>query len=140
MMNELLTTAIATVLFIILDLGWFSLSLNSIYIPLINQVQGSAIQASLLKQRWWGGLIAWALLALGIVVFVLPLAHKSLIKLVAYGALYGLIVYGVFNWTNFVMFKNYNNWKVIVPDLLWGIFACTLVSFIAGKALSSLKK
>ena len=112
------------------------LNLNSIYIPLINQVQGTAIQASLFKQRWWGGLIAWGLLALGIVVFVLPLAHKSLIKLVAYGALYGLIVYSVFNWTNFAMFKNYNNWKVIMPDILWGIFACTLVSIIAGKALS----
>ena len=136
MMNELLNLAIAALLFLLLDLGWFSLSLNAIYIPVINQVQGSAIQMSLLKQRWWGGLIAWCLLALGVVVFVLPLARKSLLKLVAYGAVYGLIVYGVFNWTNFVMFNNYNNWKVIVPDLLWGVFVCTVVSVIMGKALS----
>ena len=112
--------------FIILDIVWFSFSTKLIYEPTIFNIQKEPLQI-----RFIGGLISWLLLALGLYLFVLPLSH-NLTDVMKYGALYGLIIYGIYNGTNYAILNNYDS-KIFFPDLIWGIIISTLTSAIAYK-------
>jgi uncharacterized membrane protein len=68
------------------------------------------------------------LLASGIIQFVLSHhSSKSYIQIFFEGALFGLVIYGIFNLTNFVILKD---WPLIVllVDLSWGIISSAIVS------------
>lgn len=112
--------------FIILDIIWFSISVKPIYEPTIQNIQKEPLQMKLL-----GGLFAWLLLAVGVYVFVLPLS-QNINDAMKYGALYGLIVYGIYNGTNYAILNNYDM-KVSVADLTWGITVSAITSAIAYK-------
>jgi uncharacterized membrane protein len=79
--------------------------------------------------RLWSGLIAWALIALGTVVFVVPRA-QALPSAVLYGAIFGLVLYGLYDFTNYAILKDYTLAMTLV-DLAWGTFLCTLTSVFA---------
>jgi uncharacterized membrane protein len=79
--------------------------------------------------RLWSGLIAWALIALGAVVLVLPFA-KDFPSAALYGAIFGLVLYGVYDFSNFAILKDYRLAMVLV-DWAWGTFLCTLTSIFA---------
>lgn len=76
--------------------------------------------------RLWSGLIAWALIALGAVVLVVPRV-QALPSAVLYGALFGLVLYGVYDFSNYAILKNYTLAMTLV-DWAWGTFLCTLTS------------
>ena len=119
-----------TMTFIALDIIWFSLSVNPIYKPTILNIQKEPLEMKLL-----GGLFAWLLLAIGLYVFVLPLSN-NLTNALIYGALYGFIVYGVYNGTNYAILKNYDL-KVSLADLSWGIVVSTITAGISYKYIKS---
>lgn len=119
MFNTITTVILTLLLFIVFDLVWFSVSLTAVYQPAINNIQGFSTD---FMSKMSGGIFAWFLLALGINIFVLPKSNTTM-EAVINGMLFGFIVYGVFNGTNYVMFKNYDM-NVFFPDLVWG----TLVS------------
>lgn len=64
---------------------------------------------------------SYALMAIGWLVFVAEKARqaKNGLNAFAIGALYGLVVYGVFNATNFVLFDKWNV-DVVSRDVAWG--------------------
>lgn len=79
--------------------------------------------------RLWSGLIAWALIALGTVILVVPRA-QALPSALIYGALFGIVLYGVYDFSNYAILKNYTLAMTLV-DWAWGIFLCTLTSVFA---------
>jgi uncharacterized membrane protein len=79
--------------------------------------------------RLWSGLIAWALIALGLVALVLPFA-KTYSTAAMYGAIFGLVLYGVYDFTNYAILKDYKLALTLV-DWAWGTFLCTLASIFA---------
>ncbi|HJX05248.1 MAG TPA: DUF2177 family protein [Candidatus Nanoarchaeia archaeon] len=79
--------------------------------------------------RLWAGLIAWALIALGTVILVVPFADK-LSTAAVYGAIFGLVLYGVYDFTNFAILKDYKL-AITLVDCAWGTFLCTLASVFA---------
>ncbi|MGE4131598.1 MAG: DUF2177 family protein [Bdellovibrionales bacterium] len=69
-----------------------------------------------------GALMAYALMALVLMVFVIPLcADKSLLETAALGALMGFCVYGIFDMTNAAILKNYPM-LFAFADMAWGTF------------------
>lgn len=108
-----------------LDMLWFSVSLPFIYLPKFTEIQGETPNF-LFKMH--GGALAWFLLALGMYVFVMPKA-TSLWNAAFYGFIYGLVVYGVYNGTNYVTLNKYD-YKIFFPDLLWGSFVSTMVAVL----------
>lgn len=72
------------------------------------------------------GFLAYAALSLGLVFLVVPLA-RDLGEAVLYGAIYGLAVYGVYDFTNASIFKKYPN-VLVFADLIWGIFVSAVVT------------
>jgi uncharacterized membrane protein len=113
---------IVLMLYIVLDSFWFQFSLPS-YKAAVKKIQGKDMNMKML------GSIAWLLLSVGMVFFVLPQVHNSE-KALRFGALYGLVVYGVFNGTNYAMFDDWNL-SISMIDTAWGTLVSSLVAYLA---------
>ena len=109
---------------ILLDIIWFSISYKHIYEQTLFNIQGEHFD---IKQKMIGGLIAWSLLSLGLTHFVIKSKDKK--ENAKNGLIFGFIVYGIYNFTNYTIFKNYDN-TMLFGDLLWGMFLCSFISYI----------
>ncbi len=82
----------------------------------------AAIQGSPLEIRWIPTTIAYILLGIGLVAFVI-LPALSMTDAALKGILYGLIVYGVYDMTNYATLTKYTL-RFSVIDILWGCVLC----------------
>lgn len=69
--------------------------------------------------RWFPAIIAYILMIAAILLFVVKISENPWWGLL-WGALLGLIVYGIFNFTNLAIFTNYQ-WTSALIDTSWGI-------------------
>lgn len=102
-----------------MDAVWLSFN-NKRYGSLVKGVQGSPMRISPVP-----ALAAYALMVLSLYSFVFPAAKASGGSLpwraLRSGALFGLILYGIFNATNMAIFGGYSLYVAIL-DTLWGSF------------------
>lgn len=84
-----------------------------------NQIQ--SVQGSQLKMNYLGAAFCYIFLIVGINYFIIK-PHKS----VSESFLLGIIIYGVYETTNYALLKNWSILTVII-DTLWGglLFAST---------------
>ncbi len=80
----------------------------------------------------WAAVLVYLLIPLGIVIFVLPMlpAEGFVLPALGYGLLYGLILYGVFDMTNYSLLANYSL-KMAVVDICWGGFLNSVATLCA---------
>ena len=72
----------------------------------------------------------YLLLAIGIFIFVLNNNFvKSPLTALLIGAIFGIVVYGVYDLTNFATIKDYSL-KLVFVDMIWGAVICGLASFL----------
>jgi uncharacterized membrane protein len=107
----------------VLDLLWFSFSLDRIYNPLFESIQK---EKSEYDKKIIGGIIAWALLAFGINYFVVN-NSTSVKEAWVSGLLFGIVTYGIYNLTNYVTFNKWST-SVMLYDTAWGSFVCSTLS------------
>lgn len=103
--------AIAFITLILCDLIWFQFM---DYGPIITKSPINVFSA----------LIAWILLSSALGVLHQP---DSLQTSVVYGMLVGLVVYGVYNGTNYAIVKNWPM-NIAFMDTMWGIFVSGVAS------------
>jgi uncharacterized membrane protein len=120
-MNKILLFFAVLVFIIVMDFIFLNLIMKGFY-----NTQLASFARTL---RLWSGLIAWALIALGTVVLVVPRV-QALPSALLYGALFGLVLYGVYDFSNYAILKNYTLTMTLV-DWAWGTFLCTLTSVFA---------
>lgn len=110
---------IALVSYVILDTIWFQFSTPS-YRKVVETIQGKEMKIKYL------GFFAWVVMAIGIAIFVIPLSDsvQTAMKL---GAIYGLVLYGTFNGTNYALFRDWT-FSISMIDTLWGIFVSAMVA------------
>ena len=116
-----------TVFFAMCDLLWIGVLASRVYRAEIGPllVLGEGLSVS----RMVAALFVWMLISLSVVFFVLPREPAGLLPTIARGALTGLIIYGVYDWTNYAVLKNWTL-KVTLFDIAWGVFACALLSLV----------
>jgi len=114
--------AIFVAIYLIVDVIYVTLSMP-FYKAVVARIEG----AKRPKPKSKGALLlvalaSYALMAIGWLIFVADKARytRSVLGGMAYGALYGLVVYGVFNFTNYVLFSQYTS-DVLLRDLAWGV-------------------
>ncbi len=73
--------------------------------------------------------LIYLIIPLGVVLFVLPKSNGHPMQALMWGALYGFILYGVYDLTNFAIFSKWTI-SMTVIDMLWGAFLCGMVSFL----------
>ena len=77
------------------------------------------IQGSRLELRPKYAFIAYILIIVGVCVFVLFSNTKTIEEKMSLGFVWGLITYGIFDFTNLSLFSNYNINTAII-DTMWG--------------------
>ncbi len=116
------------VLAILLDGIWISTVAKHIYLAELSHIMLSPEHMG--PHQWIAAILAWLVLVVGIVLFVLPQTKRSDIKHAAgLGALYGLVVYGTYEFTNYAIFK-YWPVTIVAVDVAWGCAFCATLSVI----------
>ena len=120
---------IPVLLLLFLDFLWIWLYMGGKYSQEISRIQGSP-----LKPRLFFAVLAYLLMVIGLLVFVLPNIRKdhALVDSLKYGALFGIVLYGVYDFTAATVFKDWNI-KLALVDILWGGFVYFIVAYVTTK-------
>jgi uncharacterized membrane protein len=123
--------AIALAGFVVLDGIWLGVLMKGFY-------RGQLAAIARMKDGgfapiWAAVAPVYVLLAIGVVVFVVPRA-ADVWSAAKYAALFGLVVYGVYDLTNYSTLTQYPL-SITVVDICWGTFA-TAACAAAVKALA----
>jgi uncharacterized membrane protein len=115
--------------FLALDFVWLGLVSTRFYASHLGPWLRRAEDGSMAPQ-WTPALVFYGLVVVGLTVFVVPrvaAAGGGLVAAAAYGALFGLVVYGCWDLTNQSVLKD---WPVAVTvvDMAWGSVVCGLTS------------
>ena len=113
---------VALCIVLAIDLTWVLVIANSFY---NEQLSGFARPETV---SIWSAVLAWALIPLGIVLFVNQVSKSNKQSLI-YGALFGFILYGVYDFTNYATLANFTLTMLIV-DIAWGTFLCSISSLM----------
>lgn len=111
----------------LLDLVWFSLVANKMYqreLSSILRLKDGAISVD-----YAPAVLVYILIALFVTFFVVPKA-SSLGAAFLWGALGGLILYGVYDLTNLAFLKDWTL-PATVADIMWGTFMVAAISTAA---------
>jgi len=112
---------ISAILFVVIDFAYLNL-IKTYFENQVKTVQGSTLQVNFL-----GAILCYIFLIFGLNYFII----KS--KRSPYDAfLLGILIYGVYETTNYALFKNWSIFTVFM-DTLWGGTLFALVTFIIDK-------
>jgi uncharacterized membrane protein len=115
--------------------GAVLLSIDLIYLKFIGPIFGKMvqnIQGSPMKIRLYSAAVAYFLLTLGITHFIV-IPNKSILE----AALLGLVIYGVYDFTNHATINKYTL-KMSIQDSIWGATVCALTTAFSKKLNSYL--
>ena len=124
------------ILILITDYVWLSTK-APMYQATVHQVQKTPMNV-----RYMGGLVAYIFVILGLILFTFPMIRANCVKspncanisnvlknALIYGGGLGLVIYGVFNSTNYAIFDKYSI-STAIQDTAWGVFLFTFVSVV----------
>jgi uncharacterized membrane protein len=124
---KLIKTFFATlIIFLSFDTVWLGVIARRFY----NQELSSFTRAL----KWPAVIFTYSLISLGITVFVLSEKSADKGQVFFLGALFGLIVYGVYDFTNLAILVDWSL-KMTVVDIFWGVTVCGLTSLIVALLL-----
>lgn len=123
----------------ILDFIWMGFVTQKFYVSQLEPI--GRIKDGKFEVVYWAGFVVYALLALGVVTFVIPRLSVAdpLTTAFFYGGLFGLVTYGVYDFTNVAILKD---WGLLVTaaDVAWGVVsvgtATTLGHWVQSNILS----
>lgn len=118
---------ISTTTLLVLDILWITLFMGSRYKIMIKDIQGSSMTTNILY-----AFIAYTLMVIGLNHFVLPnidVNNVSLQDCLSYGFIFGIVLYGVYDFTIGAVLKKWDM-KLAVTDVLWGGFVYFAASYI----------
>jgi len=130
-MGHTITLAtLGAVAFMVLDGFWLGLLMKNFYrdqlAPIVRLADGR------LAPNWPAALIVYALLGTGIALLVIPRASTVPLA-AAYGALFGLVIYGVYDFTNYSTLRQ---WPLVLTlaDVAWGAVASAVCAAVVRSA------
>mgnify|MGYP003954139591 CR=1 FL=1 len=124
---------IVAVLLGILDYIWLYFIFQNTWRKMITN-----IQLTPMKLNTTYIIPAYILMTLSIVIFVIPKINSNNIlkDSILYGGCMGLIIYGIFDLTNLIVFKNYSK-NIAFMDITWGTLLFIITTYLSKKILIS---
>lgn len=117
------------IFFLFLDLVWLGVVAKNLYSVEYGNLMRRGVDG-MLDPHLPAALVVYILFALGILLFVVRNAEGQWLLGLGWGALFGLVVYGVFDFTNLAVLANWST-KISVIDTLWGTTICALTGAFA---------
>jgi uncharacterized membrane protein len=116
--------------FLAIDMIWLGFLMTQFYKTELGSLARRSGDA--MAPVWWAALLVYVLIPLGIVLFVLPRVspESSPLAALGWGFVYGIILYGVYDLTNYSLIDQWP-WRMTWVDIAWGGFICAVTSFIA---------
>jgi uncharacterized membrane protein len=122
-------TLIATIFVgLLLDFAWIGFIAKKLYEDeiggLLRKSNGN------LAPDWVAAMIVYALLVGGIFVFAVPKAEGSPLQALIWGGLFGVVMYGVYDFTNLATLAGWS-WRISLIDVVWGGSLCAILCAFA---------
>jgi uncharacterized membrane protein len=118
--------AVGAVAFMVLDGVWLGLLMKNFYreqlAPIVRLADGG------IAPNWPAAFVVYALLGAGIALFVIPRA-ATISLAAAYGAVFGLVVYGVYDFTNYSTLRQWP-FVLTLADTAWGALASAAAAVV----------
>lgn len=113
-------------IYILVDFLYVFLS-KPFYNRAISNIQGHPMKMK--EYSYLSALLSYTILGVGWLMIVANRisSSSSYSEIVAMAVLYGLVIYGVFNTTLYVMFSRWDTW-VALRDTMWGVGWITVLS------------
>lgn len=126
-MNYLKTYLIAGGVYWIIDFLWLGVIAQNFYQRQLGDMLADRI-------KWPAAIIFYLLYPIGVIIFaVVPgVKEQSLIRSLVLGALFGYFTYSTYDLSNYITLQGWPI-KVVIVDILWGIFVSMLVAFVGFK-------
>lgn len=123
-MTSLTSVGVSILGFIVLDGIWLGVVMKDFYVKQLAPI--GRITDGSFTPIWAAAVPVYVLLGLGVALLAVPRA-TSLSTAAAFGALFGLVVYGVYDLTNY---STLAQWPALVTlaDIVWGTIACAVVA------------
>jgi len=127
-MNMILVFLATIISCFILDMLWLGLIARNLY----DNAIGDLIRKSggNMTPNWPAAGLVYVFIALGIILFVLPKANQQTTSALFWGAIFGMVLYGVYDFTNFAVLKVWPL-NITIIDFIWGTFLCSMCSLVA---------
>lgn len=118
--------AVGGLAFMVLDGIWLGVLMKNFYreqlAPIVRLADGG------IAPNWPAALVVYALLGLGIALFVVP-RSTTFLSAAVYGGLFGLVVYGVYDFTNYSTLRQWP-FVLALADVAWGVVASATAATI----------
>ncbi|MEO8683063.1 MAG: DUF2177 family protein [Vicinamibacterales bacterium] len=119
MVQTIKLAAMGAVAFMVLDGIWLGVLMKNFYrqqlAPIVRLADGG------IAPNWPAAFVVYVLLGTGIACFVIPRASTA-VQAAAFGALFGLVVYGVYDFTNYSTLRQWP-FALVLADVAWGAAA-----------------
>lgn len=127
--------AILLPIFLLIDLLWLGVVMKEFYNAELGEL--GRRQGAALAPRWGAAIVVYLLIPAGIVIFVRPLvgANAPLWQAFGWGALYGLVLYGVYDLTNLAVLEKWTV-RMTLADMTWGCLLCGSISILMSYLVS----
>jgi len=120
---------VGIVSFIVLDGLWLGTLMNGFYRKHLGPMAMTTADGAL-APIWAATIPVYVLMALGLAVFVLPRsAIRSPAGAARYGAIFGWILFGVYDFTNYSTLRHYSLVFAMV-DTAWGGVSCAVTAVV----------
>ena len=116
---------ITLITFLVYDLTWIMFVAGPLFSVQVREIQGTPMTLNP-----YAGFIAYLLLALGTYWFTDFESPLSLTDIMKTAGIFGLVAYGIFDFTNLAIFSNYR-WSTAIIDTIWGFVVCTISAYTA---------
>lgn len=122
---------IALVFMLALDYVWLSVIAKDFYINNLRPILRIGTEGKM-DPIIVSAILVYVAIAIGIIYFVIPKAGGSAISALWIGAVFGLVTYAVYEFTNHALLTTWPI-KVVFVDILWGMFLCGIASYVMVK-------
>jgi len=115
---------------LILDFLWIGSYMGGQYDVLVRKIQKKEMKLNPIF-----GVAAYSLMVVGLTLFVIPNIRKGKIieDSLVYGAVFGLVVYGVYDFTAGAVLEDWDI-PIAIQDVAWGAFVYFAAAIAAGLA------
>jgi len=138
MLHAIATYLVCLLFTLLLDYLWLAKLMQGFYLSELGPC--ARVRGRTIKPVYWAAAIVYLLLPLGIVLFALPRvdpAHLNRSSL-GWGAMFGLVVYGVYDMTNMSTLERWPA-RMVWVDICWGSFLCAVTTLVAAQVLKWLQ-
>ena len=117
-------------IFLAIDYLWLGIIMSKFYKDELGIL--ARLSNGSLKPVMWAAVIVYILIPLGIVLFALPRVSQDALASTAlfWGFVYGVVLYGVYDMTNYSLV---NKWslRLSIVDILWGGMLNAVITYAA---------